>query len=255
MLTIRPDQVESIRHHHLQKFEDEMVEHLKKFAPRHWKVMGEPAGRQVIKLGIAQAEQYGLTNRGPVRFYIELMLMFGSYFDADPQHPWASEVLSSSEAVHQDVKAKRLYEAMNTYMSKVVEPERQHLREAVRPLLDAQFEDVVKPGADLEHVILDALHSTCPARWEYVGKRTLKRMVQHGFMLAKDHGFESDKGRVLMVILALVVGHRFPDDPLNPWIVRRLTNPRWPDPNKQVDELASKSLLYLKHILAGLEDA
>jgi hypothetical protein len=251
MLTIRQDQVEAFRQHHLQKFEDEMVEHLKNFSPRHWKVMGEADGRRVIRLGIDQAEKYGFINRGPVRFYIELMSMFGSFFDTDPQHPWASAVLTDPDSMDQNVRADSLYAAVNEYMALVVEPERRHLREAVRPLMEARFEDVVQPGANLEEEILRVLHSVCPARCEYVGESALRRLVQHGFGLARAYGFESDKGKVLMVILTFVVGHGFPKDPLNGWIVRRLNSERWPEPSKRVDELASKSLLYLKHILAG----
>src|SRR5258708_13596032 len=144
---------------------------------------------------------------------------------------------------------------MNEYLEQVVEPERQHLREAVRPLTEARFEDVVQPGVNLEDEILKVLYSVGPARCDYVGESVLRRLVQHGFELAQSCGFESDKGKVLMVILTFVVGHGFRKDPLNGWIVRRLNSKRWPDPNKRAEELSFKSLLYLKHILAGGEGA
>lgn len=255
MLTLRPEQLETIRQRHLQKFEDEMVVHLRKFAPRHWNVMGEPAGREVIKLGIAQAAQYGFTNRGPVRFYIELMFLFGSYFDTDPQYPWASKVLADPRDLPQDFRANKLHSAMENYLDQVVEPERKHLREAIEPLLNASYEGVMPRGINVESELLRMMNKACPARCEYLGENRLKDMIRRGFGLAQEQEFESDKGKVLMVILTFVVGHRFPEDRLNPWIVRRLKNPRWPDPNKQVDELASASLLYLKQILTGLEKA
>src|SRR5215510_13947025 len=113
MLTIRSEQADAFRQAALQKFEDEMVVHLKTSYAEHWKVMGEVAGRCVIQLGIERAKKHGFTNRGPVRFYIELMFMFGSYFDSDPQHPWASHVLNDPESVDQSVRADRLYAAMN----------------------------------------------------------------------------------------------------------------------------------------------
>src|SRR5271156_5932319 len=95
MWMIRQEQTEAFRQHHLHKFEDEMVEHLKKFSAQQCKKAGEPGVRQVIRLGLENAGKYGLTNRGPVRFYIELMFMFGSYFDSDPQYPWARAALTS----------------------------------------------------------------------------------------------------------------------------------------------------------------
>lgn len=255
MWTIRQEQSDTFKQTALHKFEDEMVEHLRKSYAEHWKVMGEPAGRRVIQLGIERAKKYGFTNRGPVRFYIDLMFMFGSYFDTDPQYPWAGTVLTDSEKVDQSVRADRLFTAMNEYLSHVVDPEREHLRAAVQQLMQSRVEDVLKPGINLEETILQMLRSVCPIRCEYFGDSVLKALVQHGFGLARRYGFTTDKGMVLMTVLTFAVGHGFYKDPLNGWIVRRLENPRWPDVNKRVDDLSSKSLLYLKHIVANRSES
>jgi len=255
MWNIRQEQTDTLRQTALQKFEDEMAEHLKQSHAEHWKVMGEADGRRVIQLGIKQAGRYGFTNRGPVRFYIDLMFMFGSYFDTDPQYPWASGVLADSENVDQTVRADRLYAAMNEYLAQVVDPEREHLRAAVQLLMQSRVEDVLKPGVKIEEMILQMLRSICPIRCEYSGDSVLRTLVQHGFGIAGRYHFTTDKGMVLMVVLTFAVGHGFYKDPLNPWIVRRLENPRWPDINKRVDELSSKALLYLKHILANRSES
>src|SRR6266849_10193118 len=109
MWNIRPHQADTFSNTALQKFEDEMLEHLQKFSPQHCKVAGEPAVREVIRKGIETAGKYGFTNRGPLRFYIELMFMFGSYFDSDPQYPWAGTVLKDPEVIDQTIRADRLY--------------------------------------------------------------------------------------------------------------------------------------------------
>src|SRR5207302_709278 len=72
MLEIRSEQITVFEQAALEAFEDEMVEHLKKFSPEHCEVMGEPRVRSVIQLGMARAKTYGFTNRGPVRFYLEM---------------------------------------------------------------------------------------------------------------------------------------------------------------------------------------
>lgn len=251
MLTIRQEQAETFRKAALLKFEDEMVEHLKKFAPRHWKVMGEPDGRRVIRLGIERAKKYGFTNRGPLRFYIELMFMFGSYFDTDPQYPWATAVLSSPDAIDQTVRADRLYAAMNGYIARVIEPERNSLKATAQKLLDPGFEKLLPIGTNLEDGILQVLRELWPSKSEYLGERVLRQIIQFGLALAQKYDFTEDKGKVLMVTLTFAVGHGFTKDPLNGWILRRLDKPRWADPNKQADELYSKSRIYLQHILAG----
>ena len=251
MLTLRQEQVEKFQQHHLQVFEDDMVEHLTKTQAEHWKIMGDSDGRRVIRLGIDQAKQYGFISRGPVRFYIDLMFLFGSYFDTDPQHAWASTALANPEGFYEAAIADRLFEAMNDYYARVVDPERDSLRTATQGLLQKRIEDVLKPGVNPEELILETLHSVCPLRSEYSGDALLRRMIRNSFDLAGKYELATDKGRVLFATLTFAVGHGFYKDPLNGWLVRRLENKRWPDPNRRVDDLASKSLLYLKHILAG----
>jgi hypothetical protein len=251
MLNIREAQMSMFRQAALRDFEDQMVEHLKAFSSKHWDVMGEQDGRRVIRLGIEQARLHGFTNRGPIRFYIELMFMFGSYFDSDPQYPWAGAALKGPDDEDQSIRAERLYTALNKYLADVFEPEREHLRGAVQKLIDARIEDLLKPGLDIEEMILGMLRSVCPLRGEYLGEAVLRVLIQHGFGLAHTYGLATDKGMVLMVTLTLAVGHGFSNDPLYGWIVRRLNRRRWPDPDKRVDELSSKSIIYLKHILAG----
>src|SRR5215468_2782238 len=140
MWTIRWDQVEAFRNAALQKFEDDMVEHLKQFAPRQWQGIGDSAGRQEIKLGITQASQYGFTNRGSVRFYIELMFMLGSYFDVDPQYHWAQTVLMQPSDIDQMVRADTLYDVFNDYWEAVAGPDNTYLLRALHKLSRANPE-------------------------------------------------------------------------------------------------------------------
>ena len=43
--------------------------------------------RREIRFGLERAGSYGFTIRGPVRFYIELMVRLGCDFDTDPPYP------------------------------------------------------------------------------------------------------------------------------------------------------------------------
>ena len=88
-MKIRKEQMAALDRAALKAFEDELVRHLQDFDPKHTTVLDEDGVRQVIRLGMERAAKYGLTNRGPIRFYIELMFLFGSDFDTDPWLPWA----------------------------------------------------------------------------------------------------------------------------------------------------------------------
>ncbi len=250
MLTIRQEQIDAFRQYHLRKFEDEMVVHLQKFAPLHWQILGEPTGREVIRLGIDQAAKYGFTNRGPVRFYIELMFMFGSYFDTDPQHPWARAVLQNPEIADQMFRADRLFDGMGEYVAQVPGPKHKHFIEALERLKKTNMEEVARPGIPLEDSAARALREIYPETCEYLGEPIIKQLIQHGFSLAQRYGFDSVRGMLLMVGLTFFMGYNFPQDPLCGWIGRRLDDKRRPDPAARTEELYAKAILYMNHVLA-----
>lgn len=253
MLTMRQDQVEAFRQYHLQKFENDMVAHLQKFAPKHWQAIGEQTGRQVIRLGIEQAKKYGFTNRGPVRFYIELMFLFGSYFDTDPQFPWVRSVLHDPETMDQMVRADRLFYAMREYVAQVPGPKHKHLVEALERLSRTKVEEVAKPGIPLEECAAQELRAIYPQAFDYLGEPTVTRLIQHGFGLARAYGLDSARGMLLMAALTIFMGHNFPNDPLCTWIARRLDGKRFPDPTRRTEELHAKARLYMKHVLSETE--
>jgi hypothetical protein len=250
MWTIRQEQNEAFRQYHLKKFEDEMVIHLGKFAPNHWQILGEPTGRQVIQLGLAQAKKYGLTNSGPVRFYLELMFMFGSYFDTDPQYPWASTVLKDPEPIDQMVRADRLFDALNDYIPQVPGPKHENVIAALQRLDATPVEKIAKRGEPLDDSAFQTLCVIYPQTCDYLGEPRIRAIIQRSFEFAHTHGFTSSKGKLLMVGLTFFMGHGFPNDPLCGWIARRLDANRFPDPAKRTDELYAKATLYMKQVLA-----
>jgi len=249
MLTIRQDQVEAFRQYHLQKFEDEMVEHLKKLSPKHWKAIGEVDGRRGIRLGIERAESYGFRNRGPVCYYIELMFVFGSYFDSDPQYPWASAALNDSDNVDQAVRADRLWKGMRSYLTETSGPDQQHGHSALNRLRQARVEDFVRSDQPLEDSILRTLPTIYPEKCRYVGDGVLQYMIRKGLDLAHTYGFKTTTGEVVVVILTFVLGHRFDEDPWCEWVRRRMNDARFPDPESRAERLRSQALVYLEHAL------
>ena len=131
-MKIRKEQMAALDRATLKAFQDELVRHLRDFDPKHTKVLGEDGVRQVIRLGMERAAKYGLTNRGPIRLYIELMFLFGSDFDTDPWLPWAGACLSDPTIIDQMDRAEVLYEEMTTYLDAVAGPDNAYLIEALR---------------------------------------------------------------------------------------------------------------------------
>lgn len=249
MWTIRQEQTEAFRQHHLQKFEDEMVEHSKKFAPQLCKAAGEKGVRQVIRLGMDNARTYGLTNRGPVRFYIELMFAFGSYFDTDPQYPWAKNVLKDPQQADQKIIADRLWAQSRDYFVRVFGGKNEFMTTALQRLKATRLEEIGE-AESLEQAIMRILPRIHPEKCDYLGVEKLTRCVQNAFGVAEQYGLTTRTGRTVVVGLALAVGHRFAEDPLWTWTKKRMSDDRFPDGENRAQQLYSAAMLYLDFAIA-----
>ena len=230
-----------------------MVVHLQNFAPHHWRVIGEQTGRHVIRLGIDQAKRYGFTNRGPVRFYIEMMFMFGSYFDTDPQYPWTAEALNDPENTDQMIRADRLYDVMTEYSDVVAGPKNEYKFSALRRLNQARAQDYVSAALPLEDCLVAGLKSIYPEKCAYLGEEPLRVLLKKSLELATKYDLSSSEDTALMAALTFFLGHECTRDPLHGWIGRRLEKERFATAAARGADLRAKALLYLRQTLGNDE--
>lgn len=83
-MIIRKEQMEAFDRLPFQNFENEAIEHARKFAPKHCEVLSEDTTRTAVRAGIQRAGRYAFTGRGPVNLFLDLMFLLGSEFDNDP---------------------------------------------------------------------------------------------------------------------------------------------------------------------------
>jgi hypothetical protein len=253
MLTMRQEQVEAFRQHHLQKFEDEMVEHLKGFAPEFCEIRGEACMRRVIGLGIDRAQLYGFTNRGPVRFYIELMLTFGSDFDTDFQLPWVGEILRQPESGNQAIRAERLFGRLNHYAEQVFGPQMEYAIESLRraELVNTDLAEVAGPA--LVDWLIARMKMIYPQKCLFIGDSILRRLVEDARGIASTYDMTSNLGIASITVLMFGVGYHVTTDVLYPWVGATLTDDRIGNGSLRAERLYRKATTYCKHVLANLE--
>ena len=251
MLIIRKKQSKAFEQASLKKFEDEMVTHLKKFAPQHCEAIGEPPLRQAIWLGIERSAKYGFTNRGPVRFYIELMFMFGSDFDTDPQLVWAVDVLNNATLSDQMAKADRLYDKAMDCVAKIAGPNYDYAKRALQRVSVVKLEDFPPPDGRFEHEMMGHLKTIHPQKVQYLGEAKTRWLIEYGKLLPTKLSLAPDRGAALCVGAMFALGHGFGNDPLLPWIAHTITNPAITDSNVRVTRVHSKMMTYLDAVLAN----
>lgn len=253
MLQLREEQYQSLEDAARSRFKGEMLAHLSAFSPPLAKTLGDEGLLRVIDLGLDRSAGYGFTLRGPVRLYLELMLLFGSHFDTDPQYPWCRRILSDPFGGTETTKADHLYREVVIYRQAVAGPNDRFTIAALRDLdslcaaplavRSDQFE------ADL-HALIAAVY---PQKASFIGDDGLGRLIDLGVDSARRMDFTSTRARALFVILMFAFGHGCLDDPLYPWIHRTVQDPRIVDSAARAKRLETKARTWLGQVLDHLD--
>lgn len=93
MLIIRDDQMDPLRAIASSAYRHRLANHLKQVFPERCAALGQRELYSAIDHGIATAARYGLKSEREVCKFIDLMFVFGRYFDLPSEQPWAARVL------------------------------------------------------------------------------------------------------------------------------------------------------------------
>jgi hypothetical protein len=247
-LIIRQEQIDALEEVRLPDFENAMVGHLKDFAPMHWESLGEEGIRNLIQIGVKRAATHGFTRRGPVRFYIETIILLGIGFDTDPQYRAIGSILADS-VDDQTVRADKVYDWLMNYLDVVGGHNREH---AHRALVHA-YQNTPKPvrvGApEFDEKVLQQMQEMHPEKVQYLGKDVLRALIPRSLEEARKFAVDTDLGVCLFIALMFAIGHCFFEDPKYPWTLQTLTNPAISDRDKRAERLYSKTMTYLGYAL------
>ncbi len=230
-----------------------MLDHAFSFAPRHCQILGRDSVLEVIHFAMRRAGRYGLTWRGPIRLYLELVFLIGADFDTDPLLPWADRILNDPSIDNQMIRAERLYNAMNEYLDRVAGPDNAHARSALLALRAALPRGMAPEGKLLASTIVAGFQSVYPSKFAYAGEAALHATIGRAIEAANLRGFTSDAAHLLFSVLTFVAGHGFATDPCLPWIGRTLNNPLIADPNRRIERLMRRCSTYLDRVLVNLD--
>ena len=239
MLIIRSEQLKVFEAAAVRRYEDEMGAHLAAVSPQLFKALGEEQMRRAIRFGIGRADSYGFTFCGPVRVYLELMLLFGSHFDSDPQYPWAAAILSDRDTETQMERAALLREMTLEYKDEVGDPANADTLRALRNILARVRQPLLISSEDFVSAMLQQIKLVHPQRAAYVGDEGLEALIHRGIDESQRSRFTTVRGMALVVMLMMALGHKCAEDPLYPWIARTMNDETITDPEARARLLLS----------------
>lgn len=254
MLVMREAQMKVFGQAAVRNFENRLLEYLEEVFPKQCAILGREQVRTVIRLGIEQAEQYGLVSERDVRLYVDLMFLLGSYFDLDPQLPWAARILADEDSIDPGDRAGLLYDRARVFLNEEAGPERQYRDRALRKLHELPVGALSRTGEDKElsfgDYMLKLLYALFPERYQAVGDPHIRQLVRQGYQAARDYGLTDEKGIAIYILLMYMLGGGFDRDPQYPWAETVLGDASLKDPVKRSELLYREAWAYLEKCLS-----
>lgn len=230
MLMIREEQMAVFEQAAVRNFERRIYEYLKPFFPDYYRVLGAEPVRKIIGRGLEWAKQHQLISERDVYLSISLRFLLGSSFDEDPQWPWVAELLKDEALETAQMRMTPVYDQAMSLLDSMIGPENEYLRQTLGILRQPQVFDSLPEAPSVGHRLLLLLQALAPQKYQVLGEDVLRNLVRHSYGAAKQYGLTTERGAMIYLALAYVLGAGFDHDPLYPWASAVLTDAALVDP-------------------------
>jgi hypothetical protein len=253
-MIIRETQIKALERVSIDNFVLGMSAHCRDFSPQLCKTLKEEELESAVREGIARAETHGFTQRGPVRFYLDLMIVFGSGFDTDPQYTWAAEILTQKEEMTQMQRSEALHEKTVDYLENVDGEKNEYTLQALQELSDRLKAGLTFDRENFGENMLSLMKEVHPRKCKETGEEALRQLIKDGRQKAiREFEFKEPRAVALVVVLAFAFGHRFDADPFLPWISRNLQK-ETELPETKAEALERRAVIWLEAVLKNAEE-
>jgi hypothetical protein len=226
MLILREAQIAAFRRGALDGYVTELVDHCLEFSPHLCKTLRAAELRAAVEQGVERAGAHGFDMRGPIRYFVDLMIVLGGGFDTDPQYGWAAEILARKGTLGQMERAEALHARVSDHLARVDGEKNQHTRKAL-----ADLESLLDRGLSVRSVspeafeadTLELMTAIHPRKVAATDGEALRRLIADGVDRGqRRYGFREPRSLLLMVVMMFAFGHHVDTDPLLPWVARAL---------------------------------
>ena len=242
-MKVTSGQIASLRQIAIQAFEQELLEHLRQFAPELHRLRGDAVFVPLIRSSIERAQGRGFVLRGPVRQYAEFVFVFGYGFDTDPMLHWARDMMEPDPDGDEMYRAVQLHNRALRYLTAVAGPDNGHALAALTRL-EMLGPSTLAGTGPLPDRILAAMRSVYPEKYAAAGESPLRDVIAAAARHAQSLDLPSEAGTVLLAGLMFGFGHEILRDPLYPWVIATLEDPRIADRGAAMRRLFDKVKTY-----------
>jgi hypothetical protein len=224
MLVIRQEQMAVFSKLAFSQFEQRMVDHILRFFPRQCGFIGERQVKRAVQFGIQRARSRGYQSCRGMCLYLSLAFLLGSFFDEDPQYPWAAHAPGIGGMAELDARISSVYDKAMEYFDAVHGEENQHL---TRTLLRIRAADPAAwphlsagDSSDRINSFLAGYFALKAARQPSAASSLLARAGA----LAEKYNLTEPGDTAILLLHSFMLGSGFERDPQFPWVAELLAS-------------------------------
>lgn len=246
-IKITNEQLKQFKPYVFENYISELVDHCDKNYPYLKATLGEAQLRQTLTECVDKAEKHGYTQRGPVQFYIDMLIVLGIDCENDLQYPWIKQTIEKNKHLSQISQTSELYAVLVEYLEKITGNQNQCLYKALEKL---QLLKLTSLNVKKEHYIEDVhhlLYEIYPEKYQQTAKENITEFIKQGATKAYyDYGFEEANHATLIVLLMFFLGHQFDHDPFYQWAsVEKSNTEIGQDIDSKAEKLAARAKIWL----------
>lgn len=261
MLRVTPQQGTSFQQAEIQQFHWDIVCFFEKEEPVLFKTLSDAQKLGFVASCHSRAQRYGLELAASIYAWVDVSILVGSSFDQDIFfNELTTEIKKAAIAFDERDCMERAQKWLSTYLASARGEKNQFAIRALKRI--RSFHALHKqPGVvmtgqvqSLEEFVTDLCAQIYPELHAYHGAPTVREkcagLIKHS---QSYYGITGEWHLVSMCMLGLSFGVGFDFDELYPWIQRTLGKVEQLGPERSVEKLVSRSMIWLDHVLKNTE--
>ncbi|MDR0218921.1 MAG: hypothetical protein LBI71_08580 [Enterobacteriaceae bacterium] len=248
-IEINEEQWNMLKNNSLNAYIDELIVHCNESYPYLEIKSGQNGLKEALKIAVEKAKNKGFDQRGPVQFYIDLQILFGTEFQTDPQYSWIKTILDNNVNIGQIEKTTLLYHEVTQYLNAVHGEQDEYLKASIIKFQNINIEHLNVQWNTYESNIYSLLKSLFPQKYRFIQQNDIKKLIQFSVEKSNQYHIENANKSAFLVLTMFLLGHEFDQDIFLPNLNARLFKQYYFDTDSFIMELERQVKDYLKSLL------
>ncbi|MDC9596867.1 hypothetical protein [Xenorhabdus anantnagensis] len=245
-IELNEEQWNILKKHSFNAYIDELVAHCNESYPYLDIKLGKDGLRSALKNAVGKAKNEGFDQRGAVQFYIDMLILFGTGFQTDPQYTWIKTSLDNHAHLGQLEKTSLLYHEITRYLNEVHSEKDEHLKDSIFKFQNINIERLNVQWNTYGINIDDILKHLFPQKHKYIKQDDIKKLIQLGVEKSNQYGIESANQSAFLTLIMFLLGHEFDQDIFLPHLNSKLFKQYYSDADMLIMVMEKQTKEYLK---------